>query len=101
MYNNLKTSQSLSSIEYFYCEIHLSLVKSLLHEVFTTSSKTTADTGEPSLWEYYINQKDLGVKCTWDGFYCKPSYGRIKFNKYIYKIIDERKWILSKLKYSI
>lgn len=102
MYNfNLNEPQKVSSIEYFYCEIHLNLVKSVLHDFFTSSCKTTADIGEPSLWEHYINQKDLGVKCLWDGFYCKPSYGRIKFNKYTYKIVDEKKWLLSKLKYSI
>jgi hypothetical protein len=39
-------------------------------------------------WEYFIRSLDLGVEC-------------IDLNKDIYRIVDSKKWFLTKLKYGI
>jgi len=42
-------------------------------------------------WPDFINQKDMGIKCSF-----------IENRAYLnYEIVDEKKWLLAKLKYGI
>ena len=42
-------------------------------------------------WEEFINQNDFGLSCKFD----KPSCF------FTYKIIDKKKWLLTKIKYGL
>ena len=43
-------------------------------------------------WEEFINSKNLGIECN-------REYGTEKFIQFTYKIVDEKKWDYTKIKY--
>lgn len=48
------------------------------------------DSAEYSSWISFIQEKDLGI-----------IIAKVKEQHFIYQVIDEKKWLLTKLKYSL
>ena len=58
----------------------------ILHEEFL---KNSSEESTYAAWISFIEGKDLGLRVSVKGHYL------------VYKIIDERKWLLAKLKYGL
>jgi hypothetical protein len=66
--------------------LHANLISSKIHDIFLHRDRYTIP-----LWEHFIKKQDLGIVCTFEN----------QKGLFLYQITDERKWMLTKIKYGI
>ena len=78
---------------------HIAFILYIMHKQFNDIDNSIYNTFEGEwfnkyftptrkMWQTFINEKGLGIEC-------------IHFTSKLYNIVDEKKWIITRLKYGI